>query len=69
MAAIQSTGLTGYIINLMAMDYGSTGPGNCVVVNGACEMGQSAIQAVELLHSGFGVPYNQIELTPDIGGK
>jgi chitinase len=69
MSAIQSTGLTGYIIDLMAMDYGSTGPGNCVVVNGACEMGQSAIQAVELLHSGFGVPYNQIELTPDIGGN
>jgi hypothetical protein len=69
MAAIQSTGLTGYIIDLMAMDYGSTGPGNCVVVNGACEMGQSAIQAAELLHSAFGVPYNQIELTPDIGGN
>jgi len=69
MSAIHSTGLTGYIIDLMAMDYGSTGPGNCVVVNGACEMGQSAIQAAELLHSGFGVPYNQIELTPDIGGN
>jgi chitinase len=69
MSAIQSAGLTNYIIDLMAMDYGSTGAGNCVVVNGACEMGQSAIQAAELFHSAFGVPYNQIELTPEIGGN
>jgi chitinase len=69
MSAIQSNGLTKYFINLMTMDYGSTGAGNCVVVNNACEMGQSAVQASELLHSGFGVPYNQIELTPMIGGN
>ncbi|HEY0342571.1 MAG TPA: hypothetical protein VGC34_17355, partial [Steroidobacteraceae bacterium] len=66
---IQSTGLTKYVIDLMAMDYGSTLASNCTIVNGACEMGQSAIQAAELLHSGFGVPYNQIELTPMIGGN
>ena len=69
MSAIQANNVSKYIINLMTMDYGSTGPGNCAVVNGACEMGQSAINAVELLHSGFGVPYNQIEITPDIGAN
>jgi len=69
MSAIQSQGLSKYIIDLMTMDYGSTSPGNCTVVNGACEMGQSAIQASELLHNGFGVPYNQIEITPEIGGN
>jgi chitinase len=69
MSAIKSQGLTKYYIDLMTMDFGSTSPGNCVVVNGVCEMGQSAIQASELLHSGFGVPYNQIEITPMIGGN
>jgi hypothetical protein len=69
MSSIASVGLTNYIIDLMTMDYGSTGPGNCVVVNGACEMGQSAIQAAQLLHGAFGVPYSQIELTPEIGGN
>jgi hypothetical protein len=69
MSAIQSQGLTNYIIDLMTMDYGSTSPGNCTIVNGACEMGQSAVQASELLHSGYGVPYSQIEITPMIGGN
>jgi hypothetical protein len=69
MSAIQSQGLSNYIIDLMTMDYGSTSPGNCTIVNGVCEMGQSAIQAAELLHSGYGVPYSQIELTPMIGGN
>jgi chitinase len=69
MNAIKSQGLTKYYIDLMTMDFGSTSAGNCVVVNGVCEMGQSAVQASELLHSGFGVPYNQIELTPMIGGN
>ena len=69
MSAIQSNGLTNYIINLMTMDYGSTSSANCAVVNGLCEMGQSAIQAVGLLHSAYGVPLNQIEITPDIGAN
>jgi chitinase len=69
MQAIQSQGLTRYYIDLMTMDYGSTLASNCTIVNGACEMGQSAVQASELLHSAFGVPYNQIELTPMIGGN
>jgi hypothetical protein len=69
MSAIQANSLSKYVIDLMTMDYGSTGPGNCAVVNGACEMGQSAINAVELLHSANGVPYSQIEITPDIGAN
>jgi len=66
---IKSLGLTKYTINLMAMDYGSTTASNCTIVNGVCEMGQSAIAAAENLHSFYGTPYNQIELTPMIGGN
>jgi chitinase len=56
-------------INLMTMDYGSAGPGICVVSNGACQMGQSALQAAYNLHDKWGVPYSGIELTPMIGGN
>jgi chitinase len=56
-------------INLMTMDYGSASEGNCVVVDGACEMGQSAIQAAYNLHDHWGVPYRDIEITPMIGGN
>lgn len=45
------------------------GPGNCVVANGTCQMGQSAIQAAMNLHDHWGVPYSQMELTPMIGGN
>ena len=69
MQAIQTYGLKNYTIDLMTMDYGSAGPGNCVVANGACEMGQSAIQAAMNLHDHWAVPYSQIELTPMIGGN
>jgi chitinase len=66
---IQSMGLTKYTINLMAMDFGGTSASNCTIVNGGCEMGQSAIAAAENLHSFYGVPYANIELTPMIGGN
>jgi hypothetical protein len=56
-------------INLMVMDYGAPSQGVCVVSGGACEMGQSAIQAAYNLHDVFGVPYANIELTPMIGGN
>ena len=69
MQAIKQYGLPKYTINLMTMDFGSTSAGNCTVVNGACEMGQSAIAASENLHSFYGVPYANIELTPDVGGN
>ena len=69
MNAIKSYGLTNYTVNLMAMDYGSTSASNCTISNGQCEMGQSAVQAATNLHSYYGVPYSQIELTPMIGGN
>ena len=56
-------------VNLMTMDYGATGPGNCVVNAGVCDMGQSAIQAAFNLRDKFGVPFKNIELTPMIGGN
>jgi chitinase len=56
-------------VNLMTMDYGTAGASICVVSNGACEMGQSAIQAAYNLRDKFGVPLTNIELTPMIGGN
>jgi chitinase len=67
MNAIQSVGLSNYLINLMTMDYGSATPYNCVIANGACQMGQSAIQAAMDFHGYYKVPYGQIELTPMSG--
>ncbi|WP_233840929.1 hypothetical protein [Dyella sp. 2HG41-7] len=59
--------IANYTINLMAMDYGKTQTANCVVVNGACEMGQSAVQAVQNLEHTFGIAPAHIEITPMIG--
>jgi chitinase len=56
-------------VNLMTMDYGSASSGVCVVSSGACQMGQSALQAAYNLHDHWGVPYANIELTPMIGGN
>jgi hypothetical protein len=76
MAAVESTfGFNGsaatwpsYVtVNVMTMDYGSPSDGVCVVSGGACEMGQSALQAAYNLHDKWGVPYASIELTPMIG--
>jgi len=69
---IKSAGLQyspNLLINLMVMDYGSTASTNCIVVNGQCQMGQSAIAASESLHTFWNVPYSSIELTPMIGGN
>jgi len=62
-----SPALNHYTINLMTMDYGSAIASNCVVVNGVCEMGQSAVQAVVNLEHTYGIPASHIELTPMIG--
>jgi hypothetical protein len=56
-------------VNLMTMDYGSPSMGVCVVANGACEMGQSALQAAYNLRDKWGVPFANVELTPMIGGN
>ena len=67
--AIQASNpaITNYTINLMAMDYGKAAASNCVVLSGACEMGQSAIQAVANLEHTYGIAPTHIELTPMIG--
>ena len=70
MNSIKSHGLTGYIINLMAMDYGSAIASNCTLnSSGKCDMGKSAIQSAVNLHNYYGVPYSAIEITPMIGGN
>ena len=62
-----------YTINLMTMDFTDSGQANSSLCtlgsNGLCEMGQSSISAAKSLHSHWGVPYSQIELTPMIGGN
>ncbi len=67
--AIKNYNLTNYYINLMTMDYGPVNPYTCVVVDGHCDMGQSAVKAAQTLNSQFGIPYSQIEITPMIGGN
>ncbi|MBV8762865.1 MAG: glycosyl hydrolase, partial [Deltaproteobacteria bacterium] len=56
-------------VALMTMDYGSPSAGVCVVANGACDMGQSALQAAYNLHDHWNIPWANIELTPMIGGN
>jgi len=66
--AVKASALTNYTINLMAMDYGSgASAGICVVANGSCDMGQSAIQSVTNLQHTYGIPLSKIEITPMIG--
>jgi hypothetical protein len=66
--AVKASALNNYTINLMAMDYGSgASAGICVVSNGACDMGQSAIQSVTNLQHTYGIPLSKIEITPMIG--
>ena len=68
MQALSKYPLANYTINLMVMDYGAATSGNCVVgATGRCDMGQTAIQAVNNLASRYGVPPQRIELTPMIG--
>jgi chitinase len=65
--AVKSANLSNYTINLMVMDFGGASAGVCVVSNGVCNMGQSAIQAAQNLEHTYSIPANQIELTPMIG--
>lgn len=65
--AIKASTLRHYTINLMVMDYGKTSPAVCVVANGTCDMGASAIQAAENLQRTWHIPASKIELTPIAG--
>lgn len=53
MLSIKAAGLTNYYINLMVMDYGDAA---CTksTVTGKCDMGQSAIDAANMLHTKYG---------------
>ena len=65
--AIRAMGLRNYIINLMVMNYGPPQPMYCFTRGDTCDMGHSAIQAVENVHLRYGVPYRQIEVTAMLG--
>jgi chitinase len=65
--AVLASSLKNYVINLMTMDFGSASSSVCVVVNGSCEMAQSAIQAVKNLEHSYGIPASKIAVTPMIG--
>lgn len=67
--AAKAAGLNDFYVNLMTMDYGQASPYNCVVKNGVCEMGASAIQAAKNFSKGYGIPLSRIELTPLIGNN
>ena len=65
--AVLASGLRNYTINLMVMDYGSQASASiCVVANGLCDMGRSAIQAARNVRDVYGIPFGKLELTPMI---
>ena len=65
--AVRRNGLRDAVFNLMVMDYGDGETKNCVVREGVCDMGKSAIQAARNVHEKYKIPYAQIELTAMIG--
>ena len=67
LAAIREVKLSNYFINLMVMNYGPAKPAHCVVHEGRCDMAASAAQAVQNLHSRYGIPKGQIEITAMLG--
>jgi chitinase len=67
LAALRRSGVRNFTFNLMVMDYGPAARTRCVVRNGACDMGTSALQAAHNVGQRYGLPFSQIELTPMIG--
>ena len=67
LAAIRRHGVHDAVFNLMVMDYGPASPKLCVVKDGVCDMGQSALQAARNVHARYGIPYERIALTAMIG--
>jgi hypothetical protein len=65
--AVRRHRLRDIAFNLMVMDYGDARPAFCVVKDGACDMGRSAIQAARNVNARYRIPFSQIELTPMIG--
>jgi chitinase len=67
LAAVRAAGVKDYVLNLMTMDYGAASTKVCVLRGERCDMGASALQAARNTHEKYGVPYNQIAVTPMIG--
>lgn len=67
LATLQEAQLPRYWINLMVMDFGPAEPAHCVVRQGRCDMAASAAQAARNLHTQYGVPLAQIEVTAMVG--
>jgi hypothetical protein len=65
--AFKRLGGDGLLVNLMAMDYGSTS--NCVAKGGACDMGASAVSAARAFSKAYGVSLDRTEVTVMIGGN
>lgn len=61
--ALRASGLRHWVINLMTMNYGLADPRWCVVNEGRCDMGRSALQAVQHLHDRHRVPMSRIAIT------
>jgi hypothetical protein len=67
LAAVRRSALKNYTFNLMVMDYGPPDAASCVVREGVCDMGRSAIQAVRNVNEKHGIPLRQLEVTAMIG--
>lgn len=61
--ALQRHGLDDAIINLMVMNYVAADPRWCVLRRGRCDMGRSAVQAVQHLHRQHSLPFARIAVT------
>jgi hypothetical protein len=67
LGALRRHQIDGFILNLMVMNYSPVGASTCVLRQGQCDMGRSAIQAARNVHQKYEVPYAQIGLTVMIG--
>jgi len=67
LAALRRHGVRDFVLNLMVMDYGPASAQSCVVREGRCDMGASAIQAARNVERKYKVPLSHIALTPMIG--
>jgi chitinase len=65
--SVRRNGLRDAVFNLMVMDYGPGESKWCVVRDGVCDMGKSAIQAARNVNAKYKIPFSQIALTPMIG--
>ncbi|WP_396271366.1 glycosyl hydrolase [Ideonella sp.] len=65
--SLRRHGFEAAILNLMVMNYGPAKAAHCVLREGRCDMGASALQAARNVHVKYGVPMNRIALTPMLG--